>query len=86
MPALPQSSDASSTGWSGGVRARHRSRCSTVQPSAPIAAPAPTKRGISWKELEEGLTTLHRLRERGLITDADYEAKKKEMLDALGNW
>ena len=59
-------------------------------PAAPAAAPvpaaAPTPRGITWKELEEGLSTLNRLRERGLINDQDYEAKKKEMLDALGNW
>jgi hypothetical protein len=55
-------------------------------PAAPAAAPAPVGRGISWQELEEGLTTLNRLREQGLITDEDYETKKQQMLDALGTW
>lgn len=39
---------------------------------------------ITWKELEEGLTTLKQLHTKGLITDLEYEAKKKEMLDAVG--
>lgn len=63
-----------------------------VQPAAvpalpaAVPAPVPARRGITWKELEEGLTTLNRLREQGLITDEDYDAKKKQMLDALGTW
>ncbi|MDH3281888.1 MAG: SHOCT domain-containing protein [Gammaproteobacteria bacterium] len=41
---------------------------------------------ITWGELEQGLESLNRLRQQGLITDQDYETKKKEMLDALGPW
>ncbi len=52
---------------------------------SPGGAPPGTAR-ITWAELEEGLETLNRLRERGLISDREYETKKKEMLDALGPW
>ncbi len=39
---------------------------------------------ITWEELEEGLGALHRLHTKGLITDEEYDAKKTEMLDAVG--
>ena len=39
---------------------------------------------ITWEELEEGLLMLHRLHSKGLITDHEYNAKKKELLDAVG--
>ncbi len=38
----------------------------------------------TWEELEEGLRKLQRLHSEGLITDQEYDAKKKEMLDAVG--
>lgn len=37
----------------------------------------------TWEELEEGLSVLQRLHSKGLITDQEYSAKKKEMLDAV---
>jgi hypothetical protein len=39
---------------------------------------------ITWEELEEGLSVLHRLHSKGLITSQEYSAKKTEMLDAMG--
>ncbi len=57
-----------------------------VEAAPAVPATAPPPRGISWAELEEGLTTLDRLRQRGLITEQEYNTKKQEMLDALGPW
>ena len=48
-------------------------------PAAPAAPPA--KPAMSWQEVEEGLTTLDRMRERGLITQDDYDRMKKRLLD-----
>ncbi len=53
------------------------------QPSEAMPVPAPAGR-MSWPELEEGLETLKRLWQKGLITEQEYNQKKKELLDAVG--
>lgn len=64
-----------------------------VAPATPSGVPAAgsspaahstTLGRITWKELEEGLETLNRLLKKGLITDDDYQAKKQQMLNAVG--
>ena len=45
----------------------------------PPAKPAPNR----WTDLEEGLETLERLKKKGLITDAEYQAKRKALLDSV---
>lgn len=56
-----------------------------AEPSGEDAKVRQERRGPwTWEELEEGLRVLHRLHSKGLITTQEYNAKKKEMLDAMG--
>lgn len=60
-------------------------------PSAPVSAPAAaappptaqTTQDPRWTQLEERLLILDGLREKGLITQKDYEIKKQELLEVL---
>lgn len=53
--------------------------------TAPPAASSPAKaRPSQWKDLEEGLETLERLRKKDLITDDEYRAKRRALLDNAG--
>ncbi len=48
--------------------------------SAPAAPAVPTSR---WRDLEEGLETLKRLRDRQLITDKEYAEQRAQLLNTL---
>ena len=61
----------------GGARALEQAAAS-FEP-APASAPS----GISADELDAALSRLADLRERGLITPAEFEAKKRELLERL---
>jgi len=53
-------------------------------PAAPAAAaPAPLSRAAFGAEQEERLVTLKRLRERNLITEEEYQQKRREILNGL---
>ncbi len=54
-----------------------------VSPSTPAPAPPPTSTGLSAEEVDDSLTRLADLRERGLITQAEFDEKKRELLDRL---
>ncbi len=47
------------------------------------AAPRPPRDAAFYEEQEQRLRTLKRLRDRGLITEQEYEAKRREVLDLL---
>jgi aryl-alcohol dehydrogenase-like predicted oxidoreductase len=49
-----------------------------VAAPAPVAAPTP---GVS--KIEQRLELLRKLKTKGLITDEEYQGKKKEILDSL---
>lgn len=60
-----------------------RPATATAAPVPPVPpAPAPAAR-LPGREIEERLETLKRLRERGLITEAEYEQKRRELIDRL---
>ena len=54
------------------------------RPNRDAGAPPGQGGRITWDDLEEGLGALHRLHGKGLITDEEYNIKKKEMLHAVG--
>ncbi len=51
-------------------------------PAAPAAASAPPPPAPAGATLEDKLKTLQRLRHEGLITEPEYDAKRKALLDA----
>lgn len=52
--------------------------------AAPVAPPPPAPAArVPGREIEERLETLKRLRERNLITEAEYEQKRRELIDRL---
>jgi hypothetical protein len=51
--------------------------------TAPAPAPAPRAAPASADEIEQRLLTLKRLRERGLISEEEYQQKRREILQAL---
>jgi hypothetical protein len=51
--------------------------------AAPTAAPAAPRTPAGSASAEERLTTLKRLHEKGLITDEEYQQKRREILQAL---
>lgn len=53
-----------------------------VAPAAP-AVVAPTAPSGPADEIEQRLTTLKRLRDKGLITEEEYQAKRRELLQRL---
>lgn len=55
------------------------------QQLAPAAPPAPSRAAApaSADEIEQRLLTLKRLRERGLISEEEYQQKRREILQAL---
>jgi hypothetical protein len=59
----------------------------TVAPAAalpPAAAPAPPGSPVAiGEEIEQRLTTLKRLRDKGLITEEEYQQKRRELLQRL---
>lgn len=52
-------------------------------PAAAAPAPAPARPAAVPADLEERLATLKRLRERNLITEDEYQQKRRELLDRL---
>lgn len=52
-------------------------------PAAPAAAPAARPAPASADEVEQRLLTLKRLRERGLISEEEFQQKRREILQAL---
>jgi len=55
-------------------------------PTLPPAAPAPVAAAsdhLTAEEMDESITRLADLRDRGLITPEEFEAKKRELLDRL---
>ncbi len=53
------------------------------QAVAPALAPAPKAAPASADEIEQRLVTLKRLRERNLISEEEYQQKRREILQAL---
>lgn len=62
-----------------GVPPRAQAAPPVVPAAPPTARPAPA----SADEIEQRLMTLKRLRERGLISDEEYQQKRREILQAL---
>jgi len=59
-----------------------RGATSRAAPTPAAPAPAPAKPTVTWQEVEEGLATLDRMRQRGLITQEDYDRMKKRLLES----
>jgi Bacterial PH domain/Short C-terminal domain len=51
--------------------------------AAPVAAPAPEPAHASAEDVDASITRLADMRDRGLITAAEFEEKKKELLDRI---
>ena len=62
----------------GGGRALQEAVAAVAPPAAPPSSPA-----MSTEDLDASLTRLAEMRDRGLITEAEFEAKKKDLLDRL---
>lgn len=62
-----------------GVPPRAQTAPAPAAAAAPVARPAPA----SADEIEQRLLTLKRLRERGLISEEEYQQKRREILQAL---
>jgi hypothetical protein len=58
-------------------------KAQTAPPPATAAAPAARPAPASADEIEQRLLTLKRLRERGLISEEEYQQKRREILQAL---
>lgn len=58
-------------------------KAQAAMPPAPVAAPAARPAPASADEVEQRLLTLKRLRERGLISEEEYQQKRREILQAL---
>jgi cytochrome c-type biogenesis protein CcmH/NrfG len=57
-----------------------------LAPKAPAAAPpaaAAPRPAVSADEVEQRLLTLKRLRERGLISEEEFQQKRREILQSL---
>ena len=68
----------------GATPAAPMSAPAAATPTAPAAAPALRPRDPGFAdEVEQRLTTLKRLRDRGLITEEEYQQKRREILQAL---
>ena len=52
-------------------------------PAAPAAPPAPAARAQTAEEVDASLSRLADMRDRGLITQAEFDEKKRELLDRL---
>ena len=50
---------------------------------AAAAAPAPARAAVTAEEVDASLSRLADMRDRGLVTQAEFDAKKKELLDRL---
>ena len=68
----------------------HRPQCSATGASAspasgarPPQSPAPRRDPAFLEEQELRLKSLRRLRESGLISEEEYQRKRKEVIDAL---
>lgn len=59
-----------------------RPRAAVAAP-APVSVPAPVSQDPRWSQLEERLLILDGLRQKGLISQDDYETKKLELLEVL---
>jgi hypothetical protein len=64
---------------SGGGAAAH----DAAPAPAPVAAAAPTPERLSPDEVDASISRLASMRDRGLITAAEFEEKKREILDRL---
>lgn len=58
-------------------------KAQAAPPPAPVPAPAARPAPASADEIEQRLLTLKRLRERGLISEEEYQQKRREILQAL---
>jgi hypothetical protein len=65
------------------VPAAAPSAAPAAPPAAAAAPSAPAKPATAAAEIEERLATLKRLRERDLISEAEYQQKRRELLDRL---
>jgi hypothetical protein len=54
-----------------------------AQPASPPASPAPTEPASQADQLTSTLESLAALRDRGLITAEEYEAKKRDLLERM---
>lgn len=65
-------------------RASPAAAVAPVAPVSPAAAPAPRPRDPGFAdEVEQRLVTLKRLRDRGLISEDEYQQKRREILQLL---
>jgi len=57
----------------------------TGESRQPEAAPAkpPRQPTSRWQDLEEGLETLQRLRDKNLISEEEFQSKRRELLDSV---
>ena len=58
-------------------------KAQAAPPPAPVPAPVVRPAPASADEIEQRLLTLKRLRERGLISEEEYQQKRREILQAL---
>ena len=63
--------------------ARPAATVAPVAPLPPAAAPLPGSPAAVADEAEQRLTTLKRLRDKGLITEEEYQQKRREVLQKL---
>jgi hypothetical protein len=54
-----------------------------LQEAVASAAPAAQDHNLSAEELDSALSRLAELRDRGLLTQSEFDAKKRELLDRL---
>jgi len=52
-------------------------------PHAPETAPPPSPGALTAEEVDVSLSRLADMRDRGLITQAEFDEKKKQLLDRL---
>ncbi len=68
----------------GGGRAAHEGASAPLPPApAPAPAAAPAVDRLTAAQVDESITRLAGMRDRGVITAAEFEEKKRELLDRL---
>ncbi len=84
LPAMPASAEriASRGDDAGASRSAGLVRVHETLSSAEVAR-ALAAQGLSADEVEQRLVTLKRLRDRGLITEEEYQQKRREILAQL---
>ncbi|MCB1774994.1 MAG: SHOCT domain-containing protein [Gammaproteobacteria bacterium] len=82
--AAPNSSRAPAAASQASTSAATAPAAASVGAGAAAAGTAAKVEPNRWRDLEQGLETLQRLRDKGLITEAEYQSKRQALLDAVG--